>query len=87
MTVQVLGTGCPKCRLLKTNTANVVEELRAQGTAGIELEEVTDLDTMMEMGLLVSPGFAIDGELVQAGKVLSTDQIRSIILERMGKDT
>ncbi|MFW5880846.1 MAG: thioredoxin family protein [Spirochaetota bacterium] len=83
MTVQILGTGCPKCRLLKANTAEVVEALRSAGTAGIELEEITDLDTMMEMGMLVSPGFAIDGELVQAGKVLSTDQIRSIIQERV----
>ena len=87
MTVQILGTGCPKCRLLKANTADVVEELRAQGATDIDLEEVTDLDTMMEMGMLVSPGFAIDGELVQAGKVLSTDQIRSIISERIGKGT
>lgn len=86
MTVQILGTGCPKCKLLKANTADVVENLRAQGTAGIELEEVTDLEAMMEMGMLVSPGFAIDGELVQAGKVLSTDQIRSIILERKETD-
>ena len=87
MTVQILGTGCPKCRLLKANTADVVEELRAQGATDIDLEEVTDLDTMMEMGMLVSPGFAIDGELVQAGKVLSTDQIRSTIEQRIGKGT
>ena len=87
MTVQILGTGCPKCKLLKANTANVVEDLRAEGATGIELEEVTDLDTMMEMGMLVSPGFAIDGELVQAGKVLSTDQIRSIIQQRMETGT
>jgi len=86
MTVQILGTGCPKCRLLKANTTAVIQELRAAGTSGLELEEVTDLDTMMEMGMLVSPGLAIDGELVQAGKVLSTDQIRSIIEEHTEAD-
>ena len=37
MTVQVLGMGCPKCRLLKANTAEAIEGWRAEGTAGIEL--------------------------------------------------
>lgn len=87
MTIQILGTGCPKCRLLKTNTSQVVEELLAAGAGGIEVEEVTDLEAMMEMGMLVSPGFAIDGELIQAGRVLSSDRIRSIIQERKEKST
>lgn len=86
MTVQILGTGCPKCRLLKATTTQVLDEMSAEGMTGIKVEEVTDLDTMMEMGMLVSPGFAIDGELVQAGRVLSSDQIRSIILEHKGPD-
>lgn len=84
MTIQILGTGCPKCRLLKANTANAVEKLTAEGAISIDVEEVTDLNTMMEMGMLVSPGFAIDGELLQAGRVLSTHQIQSIILEHQG---
>lgn len=82
MKVQILGTGCPKCRLLKANT----EEAIAQLDADIEMEEVTDLDTMMDMGMLVSPGFAIDGELQLTGKVLSADQVKTLILQYMEKN-
>lgn len=82
MKVQILGTGCPKCRLLKANT----EEAIAGLDADVEMEEVTDLDTMMDMGMLVSPGFAIDGELQLAGKVLTSDQVKTLILQHMEKN-
>jgi hypothetical protein len=39
------------------------------------------------MGMLVSPGLAIDGELLQAGKVLSSEEIRGIIEKRIGKSS
>ncbi len=82
MTIQILGTGCPKCRLLKQNASKAIDAIGPQDD--IQLEEITDMDTMMEMGMLVSPGLAIDGELLQMGKVLSAEQIQNIILERGG---
>jgi small redox-active disulfide protein 2 len=87
MTLQILGTGCPKCRLLKANAADAVTALGDSGAGDIDMEEVTDLDVMMEMGMLVSPGLAIDGELLQAGKVLSSEEIRDIIEKRIGKSS
>ena len=77
MTVQILGTGCPKCKLLKKNTHEAVSQLEGE----ISVEDVTDMDTMMDMGMLVSPGFAIDGTLLQTGKVLTTDNVKKLILE------
>lgn len=75
MKIQILGTGCPKCRLLKKGAQEAVERLGVDA----EIEEVQDIDTMMEMGMLMSPGFAVDHTLIQSGKVLTTEQIESIL--------
>lgn len=81
MTIQILGTGCPKCKLLKKNAHEAVSELGIDAT----VTDVTDRETMMEMGMLVSPGFAIDDELIQMGKVLQTEQVKELISARRGK--
>lgn len=71
MKIQILGTGCPKCRLLEQHTNDAVKRSSIDAT----IEKITDLDTMMEMNMMVSPGFAIDGTLIASGRVLSVDQI------------
>jgi small redox-active disulfide protein 2 len=75
MTIQILGTGCPKCRLLKKSTQEAIAHLGLD----VEIAEVTDPEAMMEMGMLVSPGFAIDGKLLQMGRVLRTEQVAALI--------
>ncbi len=77
MKIQILGTGCPKCRLLKSNTQQAVTDLGID----VEVEEVTDMETMMDLGMLVSPGFAVDDTLLHTGKVLSVDQIKTVVRE------
>ena len=77
MKIQILGTGCPKCRLLKSNTQQAVTDLGID----VEVEEVTDMETMMDMGMLMSPGFAVDDSLLHMGKVLSVDQIKAVVRE------
>ena len=75
MTVQILGTGCPKCKLLKAGTLEAVEEL----LFSVEIEDVTDIETIMEMGVMMTPALAIDGEVKSVGKVLRKEQIKDII--------
>jgi hypothetical protein len=60
MNIQILGTGCLNCKLLKTNTQQPVRELGIDAT----VTGVTDSETMTQMGILVSPGFAIEEELI-----------------------
>ena len=77
MKLQILGTGCARCNMLETNVRAAVAE------AGIdaEVEKVTDLDTMMDMGVMVTPALTLDGKVVSAGKVLTKEQVLSIIKE------
>ncbi len=71
MKIQILGTGCTKCRQLEAN----VREAVAQKGSSAEIEKVSDIDQIMEMGVMMTPALVIDGEVTSVGKVLSPDQI------------
>jgi len=76
MKLQILGTGCPKCRKLAENAEAAAKELGIEH----EIEKITDLDKIAEYGVMMTPALAIDGEAKSAGKVLSVDKIKKILL-------
>ena len=71
MKIQILGSGCPNCRNLEKNAREAVAQLGLEA----EFEKVTDMDRIVEMGVLRTPGLAIDGTLQKSGKVLSPNEI------------
>jgi small redox-active disulfide protein 2 len=71
MKIQVLGTGCPKCKALEQHAREAVAELALEA----EIDKVTDIEAIMEMGVMMTPALAIDGEVKSVGKVLTKDQI------------
>jgi len=71
-TIQILGTGCPKCRKLAENAAVAAGELGIE----YELVKVTDINEIMKFGVMITPAFAVDGDVKSAGKVLSVDEIK-----------
>jgi small redox-active disulfide protein 2 len=75
MKIQVLGSGCPNCKRLEANALEAVRESGIQA----DVEKVTDLDQIMDMGVMMTPALAIDGEVKSTGKVLTRDQIVEII--------
>jgi len=77
MKIQILGTGCPKCKTLEENARKAVSEL----TLPCEIEKVTDLNEIMEYGVMMTPGLAIDKQVKSVGKVLSPAQIKEMILK------
>ena len=78
MKVQILGPGCANCEKMELNARAAVQSL-GDRAGDIEIEKITDSDTFAEMGLLVTPGLAIDGELKSSGKVLTSDEIAEMI--------
>jgi small redox-active disulfide protein 2 len=74
-TIQILGTGCPKCKKLAENAE------AAAKTLGIdyELVKVTDLNEIARMGVMMTPGLAIDGEVKSSGKLLSPEEIQGLL--------
>jgi small redox-active disulfide protein 2 len=73
--LQVLGTGCPKCKKLAENAQAAVQDL------GIEcdVEKVTDLNEIMAFGVMITPALAIDGQVKVVGKVPSPDEIKKML--------
>ena len=75
MRVQILGTGCPKCRQLTENARKAIVD------AGLdaEIEKVTDLKTIAKMGVMTTPALAVDGKVKSSGKVPSPEEIRAML--------
>ena len=73
--IQILGTGCPKCKKLYENT-----ELAAK-SSGIEyeLQKVTDIKEIMKFAVLMTPALVVDGIVKIAGKVPSPEEIKAIL--------
>lgn len=74
-TIQILGTGCPKCEKLAKNVQQAVKETGADCT----VEKVTDIMEITNFGVMVTPALAINGEVKSVGKVLSADEIKKLI--------
>jgi len=76
MKIEILGTGCPKCKKLTQNVEEVVKELNVDA----EILKVTDINDIMSYDVMMTPGLAVDGEVKSAGKVLGKEEIKKILL-------
>ena len=81
MKVEVLGPGCKRCDQLYENTQNAVAELASPGH--IEIVKIGDINYFTKMGVFMTPGLLIDGEVISTGKVLSPNQIKEKIEEKL----
>jgi len=73
--IQILGTGCPKCKQLAANAEAAARELGI----GYELVKVTDINEIMKFGVMMTPALAIDGDVKSVGKVLSMDVLKDLL--------
>jgi len=73
--IQVLGTGCAKCKKL----AELAEEAAGELDIQYELEKVTDLNDIMNFGVMVTPALVVDGQVKIAGKVPKIDDIKKML--------
>ncbi len=78
MKIGILGTGCPKCKKLAQNVEEAVKELNIDA----EILKVTNIDEIMNYGVMMTPALAIDGEVRSAGKVPGKEEIKKILLSR-----
>jgi len=73
--IQILGTGCPKCKKLAENAEAAAEALGIE----YEIEKVTDIKEIMKFGVMMTPALAVDGQVKIAGKVPSSEDIEKMI--------
>ena len=75
MKLQILGTGCPKCKQLTANAEAAAEQLGLD----CEIEKVTDVNDIMKFGVMMTPALAVDGEVKVVGKVPSPAEIKELL--------
>ena len=75
MKIQVLGTGCPKCRKLAENAEAAAGELGLD----CELVKVTDINEITGFGVMMTPALAVDGEVKLSGRVPSVAELKGLL--------
>lgn len=77
--IEVLGSGCPTCKKLYEMVKEIVTELNL----GLEVEYITDIQKIIEMGVMQSPVLAIDGKPVMTGFVGDKEKVKELIKKNM----
>ena len=73
--IQILGTGCSKCKKLAENAETAAEALNIE----YEIEKIKDINEIMEFGVMMTPALAVDGQVKIVGKVPSPEDIEKMI--------
>ena len=74
-TLQILGTGCPKCKKLAENAEAAAKAMGIEYT----IEKVTDINQIMAFGVMMTPALAVDGQVKVVGKVPDVEAIKALL--------
>jgi small redox-active disulfide protein 2 len=75
MKLQIYGSGCSKCKKL---TANAESAAQALGIT-YEVEKITDMNAIIDAGVMRTPALAVDGKFIVEGKVAAADEIQKLL--------
>jgi len=78
--VKVLGSGCARCQALEKAAKKALEELGMDTT----IDHVTDFAQIASYGVMSTPALVVDGKVVSYGKVLSKDEVKSLLQKVRG---
>ncbi|MHA1167066.1 MAG: thioredoxin family protein [Candidatus Hodarchaeales archaeon] len=73
--IEILGSGCAKCKKLEQHVKKAVKELSIDA----EIIKVTDIDEITEKGVFFTPALVINDELKVTGKVASIEEIKKLL--------
>ena len=79
MNIQILGTGCPKCKSLEKATREVVE----QNGIDASITKVEDIVEIMKFNIMTTPALVLDGKVVVKGRVPSMDELKLILTNKI----
>ena len=75
--IEVLGTGCAKCKSLLKN----VEKAVAESGVSAEVIKVDSIQEIMDRGVMMTPALCIDGKSVMMGRTATVDEIKRLLKE------
>ena len=73
--IQILGTGCPKCKKLMDAVQQVVKEKALEA----EVTKVEDITEIMKFNIMTPPALVVDGVVKVAGRIPKPDELRDMI--------
>jgi small redox-active disulfide protein 2 len=79
MNIQVLGTGCAKCKSLEKATREVV----AQNNIDATITKVEDIVEIMKFNIMTTPALVVDGKVVLKGRVPSNEELKEILTNKI----
>jgi len=74
--LQILGTGCAKCRMLTEHAEQAAQALGIEYT----LEKVTDINDIIAFGVTATPALVVDGEIKVAGRVPTAESLKALLV-------
>lgn len=76
MKIEILGTGCTKCKMLYEITKNAVQK------AGVDAEilKVEDPVAIMNYGVMSTPALVVNGEVKMSGRLPSADEVKELLV-------
>ncbi len=80
MKIEILGPGCPKCHNTEENVKKALFELNKAA----EVVKVSDINAIIEMGVIQTPALIINGKIAIQGKIPSVEQIKQLIQKEAG---
>jgi len=75
MKIEILGTGCAKCKSLTKNVEKAVQELGLQA----EVVKVDSIQEIMDRGVMMTPALFVDGKSKMTGKTATVEEIKRIL--------
>lgn len=75
MKLTIFGSGCAKCNLLTQHAEEAARELGA----AYELQKVTDMNQIIDAGIMRTPALAVDDRIVVEGKVPSANELKQYL--------
>ena len=79
MKIEILGSGCAKCKSVEKLVRNIVEELGIQA----DIVKVEDLQEIVNRGIMMTPAVFIDGEAKIVGRVPTADELKKLLQEKV----
>ena len=74
--IEILGPGCARCK----ETYRVVQHVVETGSLPFDVVKVESMERMVALGLMATPGVAVDGKVVVSGRIPKADEIRTILV-------
>ena len=75
MKLKIYGSGCAKCNQLTANTEAAAQALGIS----YELEKVTDMNGIIDAGVMRTPALAVADEIIIEGKVPNVEEIKQLL--------